>query len=504
MSHHLNGITTRTRDVRPEQVPAVVRYGVVTGLGLLISLAMLAVSHGLILTDPVVLFFAVVLALPAVVTLVAPAAGVAMVLIAALISWDIPALIPQLAALGSESTFAIALLAAWGGMLARVYFDREELTQTPLFKLIVLCGIWTLISFAWNFWQGPTDRSTLIDGLKGLASTALFFLLVANAVRTEKALRVVLYTIVVASIPVSVAGYLQYGWRYMGLDYSGIHPAIQKLAEHITFSYRIAGTLSETTILSMYYLVVVVLAVALFCVERSRRLRVLLLATLAFDLWPFLVDYTKSTLIIALFALLALAWMRKSWRLAAISTIATGASYMLLTLNPVFKTMATHVVEYGMDKDTGDIAQRYQFMGNCLASIPSHPVFGLGPGGSVVVTGVNCHDVPLELATNLGIVGLALFGWLIYRVYRLSWGVPLRQSQTLFGTLAQANMALLLAFGVLAVIWSLTSFTLPWLWCIVALVVGGGSFLNRSAASVEDGPAQPSKDELSLAGEKSR
>jgi hypothetical protein len=451
-------------------------YAGVAGFGLLASVLTLEMSHHVALGNPVILVYALFLMLPAVVTAVAPAAGLAAVLVAALLSWAVPALVPQLSVFGTETTFAVAVLAAWVGLLGRAILYRERLSGTALRWSLVAFTLWVLLSFAWNYWQVPAGRSIFITGFKGWLTNVAFFLFAANVVRTERALRWYLLVVVFASVPLSLVAYLQYGWLYLGLRYSAIHPALDTLAAHVTFGIRVAGTLADAGNLSFYYLVTFVFATMLLCLpETGRRLRVALWCIIVFDVWPFLVTFTKSTLIVTFLTLLILAWLRRSWRAAVGTVVISAASWAALTLIPFSSFLAnlgTNAIGNGV-RENGDLTQRWQFMQACAGAIPSHALLGNGPLGSKLAIGTHCHSLPLELATDFGLVGLALFGWLVWRLCVVSWHARLSRPGTLFEALGQANITLVLAFGALGLLWPLTNYTLPWFWSIEAFIVGG-------------------------------
>lgn len=471
--------------------PPLVYAGVLIS-GLLVSVLTLEISHRVALSHPSLWLYALFLTLPALVTAVAPAAGLGAVLVAALLSWAIPALIPQLSAFSADTTFAVAVLTAWVGLLWRVALLRERLSATALRWPLVALSLWVLLSFGWNYWHVPAGRSIFITGFKGLLTNAAFFLLAANALRTAGALRRYLLLIVFASIPLSLVAYLQYGWLYVGLRYSTIHPALDTLGAHVTFGVRVAGTLSDAGILSFYYVVAVLLAVMFLCLpETGRRLRLALWCTILFDVWPFLVTFTKSTLVVAVLALLVLAWLRRSWRVALGTVIISAAGWAALTFIPfssILANLGVNAIGYGLQQD-GDLTQRLQFMRQCAGAIPSHALLGTGPLGSELVTGVHCHSFPLEVATDFGLVGLAIFGWLLWRLCVLAWRARLAGPNTLLGALGQANIALLAAFGVLAFLWPLINFTLPWFLSLEAVLVGGFLYPCRGQ------PAQPERSE---------
>jgi hypothetical protein len=462
------------------------RYGGAFIVSLVVSLGALGASHQVALKNPVVIVFLLLLALPSLVAAARPAAGLAVLLVAALISWAVPALIPQLSALGPETTFGVAVLSSAIGLLLGSFDRRERLTGTPLLAPLAVCAAWIIITFAWNAWHtsgsSHSPQFTVFVLLQGL-----FFLYAANAVRAEKTVWRLLYLLVFISIPISVIAYLQYGFRYLGIDYTAIHSALQTLAEHLTFKVRVAGTLSDAGILSFFYLTVFVIATALLCIERQRWLRVALLFTIAFTVWPFLVTFTKSTIVVVLLTLLVLAAMRRSWQVAVGSVVGAIAGWTALSLIPFSQFLANlgfHAFDYGLSGD-GDITQRLHYMGQCAATVPGHLIFGLGPLGAQQITGSHCHSLPVEVVTDFGVIGVLLFGWLIWRVYLLSWRVfkagatgrlwllPTAQPMDILGTLAQVNMALLVGFGVLALLWPLINFSIPWFWMMIALVVGG-------------------------------
>jgi hypothetical protein len=476
-------------------------YVCVIGLGLLVSVLMLEVNHRVTLSNPAILLYALLLMLPALVTALLPAAGLSVVLVAALLSWAVPAVIPQLSAFGPDTTFAVAVLTASVGLLFRAWLYRDRLSATALRWPLVAFGLWVLLSFGWNYWHVPAGRSIFITGLKGVLTNTAFFLLAANALREERVLRRYLQVIVFASIPLSLVAYLQYGWLYFGLRYSAIHPALEKLAEHVTFGVRMAGTLSDAGILSFYYLVAVLLAVMFLCLpETGRSMRIALWCTILFDVWPFLVTFTKSTLVVALLGLLVLAWLRGSWRVAVGTVVISAAGWAALTFIPfssILANLGVNAIGYGLQQD-GDLTQRLQFMRQCAGAIPSHALLGTGPLGSKLVTGVHCHSLPIEVATDFGLVGLAIFGWLLWRLCVLAWRARLDRPGTFLDALGQANVALLVAFGVLAFLWPLINFTLPWFLSIEAVLVGG--FLYPGAKP----PVPPERSEAVLMAQPAR
>jgi hypothetical protein len=464
-------------------------YGGTVLLSLLVCIAALKSSHGLSFTDPVVLAFTLLLLLPAIITAVAPAAGLGLVLAVSLISWAVPALLPQLSSLGPETTFGIAVLTAWIGLLAHAFLRRVRLLPTPFLVPLLAWNAWALISFVWNRQYAGVDHSTLYTVFL-LIDTA-FFVFAANAVRTESALRRVLLTLVFTSIPLSVIAYLQYAGRYLGVNYAAIHPGLEALASNLSYAVRVAGTLSDATLFSFYYLVIFVLAAAFLVIEQRRGLRLALALTIAFDIWPFMVTFTKSTIIAILLALFVFAWLRRSWKIAITSALVSAASWLALTYIPFTAFLAKQGVNAAQGQDAAD---RWTVMKQCAGLAPHYAIFGSGPLGATRFTSSHCHDLPLELLLDYGLPGTLLFGWFAWVVAKRSWQALSINVGPMQRALAQANMVLLLGFAVLALLWPLTNYPLAWYWGVVAVLLGGGVYQQARATSPGAG-AQPASVE---------
>lgn len=469
--------TSINHPIADRRLPAVIYYGIIFIASLLISMAALIASHKLTLSDPVVIIFILLLVLPAIVTAIAPALGLAVVLLASLLSWAVPALIPQLSSLGPETTFGIAVLTAWAGLLVYAYERRQRLIWTPLLLPLLAWNAWVLISFVLNIHSAASLHNTLFTVFL-LIDTA-FFVFVANTIHTERALRRLLLALIFSSIPLSLIAYLQYSQRYIGVNYTAIHPGLEKLAENLTYTVRVAGTLADATLFSVYYLVVFVLATAFLVIEQQRKLRIALALTIVFDIWPFLMTFTKSTLIAIVLAFLAFAWLRRSWRVAVVSMLVSAISWLALTVIPATSFFAKQGVNLTQGED---FAQRIQLMKQCAAAAPSHALFGLGPLGAAEVTslsgaaGSHCHSLPLQLLVDYGVPGTLLFCWFVWRVAAHSWRASQADPQTFRGALAQANLAMLVGMAVMALLWPLVNFPLAWYWVVVVLVIGGGVY----------------------------
>lgn len=476
---------------RPSRGVILACYGGSMLLSLLVCIAVLKSSHGLSFADPAVLAFTLLLLLPAITTAVTPAAGLGLVLVVSLISWAVPALIPQLSSLGAETTFGIAVLTAWIGLLTHAFLRRKRLLPTPFLLPLLAWNAWALISFVWNIHYAGVDHNSLFTVFL-LIDTA-FFVFAANAVRTESALRRVLLTLVFTSIPLSVIAYLQYAGRYLGVNYTVIHPGLEALASNLSYTVRVAGTLSDATLFSFYYLVIFVLALAFFVAEQRRGLRVALAFTIAFDIWPFMVTFTKSTIIAILLALFVFAWLRRSWKFAISSALVSAASWLALTYIP----FSSFLAGLGAHAAQGeDVTARLNVMKQCAGLAPQYVIFGSGPLGATRFTGSHCHDLPLELLLDYGVPGTLLFGWFVWVIAKISWRALSINAGPMQRALAQANMALLLGFAVLALLWPLVNLPLAWYWGVVAVLLGGGVY-QQARATLPNAGAQPASVEAS-------
>ena len=112
----------------------------------------------------------------------------------------------------------------------------------------------------------------------------------------------------------------------------------------------------------------------------------------------------------------------RSWRLAAISAL-VGVVVIALNFDPLYQRVIVANV------DEGSLA-RLILWRTALSHAVAHPLFGTGPAGYAVYntafnpSGVRSpHNNYLDILVQTGVVGLALFGWLLVAIGRLGWQV---------------------------------------------------------------------------------
>ncbi|MEX0958135.1 MAG: O-antigen ligase family protein [Burkholderiales bacterium] len=165
---------------------------------------------------------------------------------------------------------------------------------------------------------------------------------------------------------------------------------------------------------------------------------------------------TGRTGYLVLFALALLFW----WQLFGIRGLAVAAAALAVTVAIALAGsnsfservgLAAHEArtwEYGQSVDTS-IGARLNFYATSVRIIREHPVFGVGLGGfqaafreqvagTRIVPTYNPHNQYLLFGAQLGLVGLAVFLWLLWTLWRSSGriegGIERLAAQGLFAT----------------------------------------------------------------------
>lgn len=116
-------------------------------------------------------------------------------------------------------------------------------------------------------------------------------------------------------------------------------------------------------------------------------------------------------------ALIAL-WIvaKKIWLGLGIGVPVAAVSIAALATFTGWADDALVVLDHSLSRSTGDLAGRLSIWPYARAYIAAHPLQGIGGGVLRAVNpyGIGAHNVPLEVASGLGIVGLALLTGVVY------------------------------------------------------------------------------------------
>lgn len=188
----------------------------------------------------------------------------------------------------------------------------------------------------------------------------------------------------------------------------------------------------------------------------TRRMSWSIFAVLSsFDLLFLLSGRTGHAVFASMLALILIQyreWVKKYW-LAIFFALAILAGIVLLT-SPAIQSRAGDIELAATNQENSSLGLRMIYWQTSMRIITDHPLLGGGTGSFAIEFPKHAYDHPnlyadnphneyFMIATQLGIIGLLSFIWLLYGQYRQSYQLPL-----MYGVAAQ-GLVVAMAVGCL-------------------------------------------------------
>ena len=344
-------------------------------------------------------------------------------------------------------------LASGAYLMSRINGTAGQIRRSPAMRVAVLLFLWAVALIPFSVWPGGSFAEVFNVFIKAL----IIFWLLGRVVNSVPRLRTVAWTLSLSSIPLSlsaISAFLAIGFgnaelthgleRIVGYD-SGLaaNPNDLALMINLTLPFTVGLMLSSRKIpIKMMLSTIALLGVIAVFATYSRG-GFLTLVTIAATYLLILSGRARAGMILVILGL----------GLAAIPLAPSGYWSRLSTITNI-------------QKDRTDSAQeRWSLMVDSMYLIAEHPVSGSGPGMDIVALNnvheggwkrswKRVHNVYLEYAVDLGLIGLSLFLLLYYRVLkgvrmarRIATGPP--ENKSLY-RLSEGIWVALIAFGVSA------------------------------------------------------
>jgi O-antigen ligase len=369
--------------------------------------------------------------------------------------------------------FIIASAAGFNLLRELIAGDERSRELRRATKPLALYLLWIGISMTWT----NDIRSGAIDFLTAYIPFTIIALSVARLPWKPIRLKLLYAELVAMALIFAFIGFYQYETRQIfenqKLNVGNAYAAIFRV-NSIFFDPSIYGR----------FLVVAIVATAVV-ILRSTSLRVGLAAfALAVVLWlGLLVSFSQSSfsaLFVAVFCLSAFVWR---WKAVAVLVVAV----MILVAGAVSAPQRLNSLRHHTVKDINSLTSgRGSLIYNGLRIAKRHPVTGVGIGGfSKAYHKLThrsdrqsaSHNTPVTVAAEGGVIGLALFLWLV-----IAFGLAAfrRIDRTLAGELGLAAGLILVAIFVHANSYN-DFFEDPTTWLVFGLI--GLSATRRAAAS---------------------
>lgn len=288
-----------------------------------------------------------------------------------------------------DPNFALRNGALVCGIILLTLINRVRFRAADVFAVVLTA--WTALSLVWAVDQQVTTLS-----LTNQLAVLTIFLTVRSAIANSKQLQIValgylggcLYALYLLNTQNAGANFNE-GLSANRLGIAGVN--------YNYMAYSLATGLA--------------LVVLLWHIFRTRlRMRFLLSLTVPLFVFGIAQNGTRGALIGAALVLLWVGLRRISPRVGLSIPVASLSLAAFATFTGL-SDGALRQLDGMTSRSTGDLAGRLTIWPYARESIGLHPFIGVGGGGfqSINPLGIGAHNVPLQIASGLGLIGLALF-----------------------------------------------------------------------------------------------
>ena len=340
----------------------------------------------------------------------------------------------------------IAAVVGIGAHLAGRFVHGQPLTvmaREMAFALGIV--VWAVLTVPVSYWPGGSASFLLDTYLKTLA----IFWLLANVVNTLPRLRQVAWALSLMSVPLALTAIHNYRTRAF-IDDGG---SVKRI---LGYGVTVAANPND---LALMLCVILPLTVGLLLAGPRPLARALLAAIVVLEAVGVVVTFSRAGFLLLATTAVLYVWRlarrgREGWAAALVGLSLAG----LVFLPPDYVARVSTITDLDADP-TGSSQVRWADTQAALRYVAHHPLIGTGIGmNSLALNDLRggswfmVHNVYLEYAMDLGLVGLALFVLLFARclgrvrsVQRRTASIPrLRQ----LACLAEGLEIALVTFGV--------------------------------------------------------
>jgi O-antigen ligase len=278
---------------------------------------------------------------------------------------------------------------------------------------------WTGLSLAWT-----NDVSAgAIEVLAFYIPFTLLALCIARLPWSRLGTRVLYAQVTVMAIIFAIVGFYQYETRDIFQN-----PKVIYANAYAPF-FRVNSVFWDPSIYGRFLVLAVAPSIVLIALGRS--LRVSLLATAAIIvIWlGLLISYSQSSFASLLIVVIGACFVAWRWRAFVAVVLAVAVLAGITVAQPQVRRSLQNHTTNGLNHATSG---RYDLVANGIRIAAHHPLLGVGVGGfkrayadRVGFKGKDpkkaaSHNTPVTVAAETGILGLALFAWLVVALLALA------------------------------------------------------------------------------------
>ena len=352
------------------------------------------------------------------------------------LGFDVPGLPPMY----FVEIMLLILLPIW---IILMFIEQRKLVLSQVNIPLIVILVWALISTVSTHYIGtakPENFKYQINGLILLFITITGYFIVANNVQSERVAKSMIGCIIVASIPMGIyQSYLFFTQAGMSIGY-----------------FWKVGSFFGGNFLGGFYLIILLLLISLLIYYKdSPAKRVLIGFMISFIIFNLITSFNRATFISVVVSILFFAFIKNKKVFATILT----CSVILFSVYPKLIQSITNI--YSLAQYEG-VPTRIPIAMDALNIMIKHPVFGIGfdrygPHSHIWplllgeklggYTG-SAHNDYLQMGVNLGIVGLGLFIWFLWSIWRETFSLYRFTQSRFFKSITSAFLAIIVGFSV--------------------------------------------------------
>jgi putative inorganic carbon (HCO3(-)) transporter len=327
----------------------------------------------------------------------------------------------------ASAVAALLLLPFFGYVIA----GRQPLVVTPALGCMV--GYLAVLTLSATLAPGAGTQTT--GELTGFVTEGLLlYLLITNALRTTRTLRLVLWAVAVAAGVMGLISvwqelthsYSNHLFGFAEIDQSGFDVAGPAGTSNLR--PRMAGPIGEKNRYAQVLIVVLPLAVYLARSEARRWLRVAALAAGALTLCGMMLSFSRGAAL-ALVATIVVAGLVGAVRARYVAALLVGIVALALIVAPdyITRVQSLGAADSALSSNStadGAVVGRATENIAALHAFADHPILGVGPGQyfrqysqeyanalnlRFLDTNRRAHNLYLEIAADTGAIGLLAF-----------------------------------------------------------------------------------------------
>jgi O-antigen ligase len=276
---------------------------------------------------------------------------------------------------------------------------------------------WTGLSISWS--RDVSEGA--VELLAFYVPLTLLALCIARLPWSELGLRALYVEITVMAVAFAAIGFYQYDTRNIFQN-----PKLGNSNAYAPF-FRVNSVFWDPSVYGRFLVVAMAPSVVLIVLGRSLRLSLAATAVLVVTWLGLLISFSQSSFAALLVVVVGAAFIAWRWRALVAVALAFAVLAGIAVAQPQIRRSLQHHTTAGLNSASSG---RASLVANGIRIAKAHPVRGVGVGGfkrayadRVGLRGKDpktaaSHDTPVTVAAETGIPGLALFGWLLFALFR--------------------------------------------------------------------------------------